>query len=111
MLEPIFGSKTIEKILFYVLKNDQTYGSQLSKIFQGSLSSFQKGLDRLETGAILVSFQIGKTVIYQFNPRYPFLAELKLFLEKAYRFLPQEFKDRCYEQKLRKRPCRKGKPL
>ncbi len=111
MLESIFGSKTIEKILFYLLKNDQSYGSQLSKIFQESLSSFQKGLDRLEAGGILVSFRQGKTIIYQFNPRYPFLRELKNFLEKAYLFLPQEFKDRYYEQKLRKRPRRKGKPL
>lgn len=110
MLESVFGSKTIEKILFYLLKNDQSYGCQLSKIFQESLSSFQKGLDRLETGGILVSFRKGKTLIYQFNPRYPFLRELKIFLEKAYAFLPQEFKDRYYEQKCRKRPRRKGKP-
>ncbi|MCB1082493.1 MAG: winged helix-turn-helix transcriptional regulator [Chlamydiia bacterium] len=111
MLESIFGSKTVEKILFYLLKNEKAYGFQLSKTFQESLSPFQKGLDRLETGGIIVSFQEGKTVVYRFNPRYPFLKELMLFLEKAYRFLPQEFKERYYEQKLRKRPRRKGKPL
>lgn len=111
VLEPIFGSKTIEKILFYLLKNSKSYGSQLSKIFQESLSSFQKGFDRLEAGGILVSFLEGKTRIYQFNPRYPFLKELKNFLGKAYLFLPQDFKDNYYEQKLRKRPRRRGKPL
>lgn len=111
MLESLFGSKTIEKILFYLLVNRTCYGSGLSQVFQESLSPFQKGLDRLETGGILVSFLEGKTRLYQFNPRYPFLTELKLFLEKAYEFLPSEFKERFYQPKIRKRPRRKGKPL
>ena len=111
MLESLFGSKTIEKILFYLLVNDRCYGSQLHKVFNESLSPFQKGLDRLEAGGIIVSFLEGKTRIYQFNPRYPFLSELKKFLEKAYEFLPSEFKDRFYQPSIRKRPRRKGKPL
>ena len=38
------------------------------------------------------SFLEGKTRSYQFNPRYPFLQELKDFLTKAYKFLPQSQK-------------------
>ena len=111
MLEPLFGSKVIEKILFYLLVNNKCYGSQLSRAFKESLTPFQKGLDRLEAGGIIVSCLEGKTRIYQFNPRYPFLSELKCFLEKAYEFLPSEFKERFYQPKTRKRPRRKGKPL
>ena len=111
MLEPLFGSKSIEKILFFLLINDKCYGSQLSKVFEEALSPFQKGLDRLETGNILVGFLEGKTRIYQFNPRYPFLSELKAFLQKAYEFLPSEYKERFYETKVRKRPHSKGKPF
>ena len=111
MLEPIFGSKTIEKILFYLLINTRCYGSQLSRVFGESLSPFQKGLERLENGGVLVSFLEGKTRVYQFNPRYPFLSELKAFLQKAYEFLPPEFKDSFYQPLVRKRPRRKGKPL
>ncbi len=110
MLESLFGSKTIEKILFYLLANDRCYGSQLSRVFDESLSPFQKGLDRLEAGGIIVSFLEGKTRVYQFNPRYPFLSELKEFLQKAYEFLPSELKDRFYQPVVRKRPRRKGKP-
>lgn len=111
MLEPLFGSKSIEKVLFFLLINRRCYGSQLSKVFKESLSPFQKGLDRLEAGNIIVSFLEGKTRIYQFNPRYPFLSELKTFLQKAYKFLPLEYKEQFYEIKVRKRPRRKGKPL
>lgn len=111
MLESLFGSKSIEKILFYLLKNHRCYGSELSRTFQEPLSPFQKGLDRLETGGIVVSFLEGKTRIYQFNPRYPFLTELKQLLEKSYEFLPNEWKNQFYQPKIRKRPRRKGKPL
>jgi hypothetical protein len=111
LLESIFGGKNIEKILFYILINGSCYGSQLSYVFNSPLSPFQKALDRLESGNILVSFLEGKTRVYKFNPRYPFLNELKSFLEKAYEFLPNDFKSQFYEPKIRKRPRRKGKIL
>lgn len=111
MLEPIFGNKNIEKILFFLLTNSKCYATQLSTLFDEALSPLQNALIRLENGSIIVSFLEGKTRSYQFNPRYPFLPELKAFLEKAYQFLPQDTKDQFYEPKVRKRPRRKGKPL
>lgn len=111
MLEPLFGGKNVEKVLFFLLKNERCYGRQLSLVFKQSLSPFQKVLDRLESGGILVSFLVGKTRMYQFNPRYPFLTELVEFLKRAYAFLPEDMKMQYYEQKSRKRPRKKGKPL
>ncbi|MEI6242575.1 MAG: ArsR family transcriptional regulator [Chlamydiota bacterium] len=111
MLESLFGGKNVEKVFFYLLINDRCYGGLLRRTFGQALSPFQKVLDRLETGGIAVSFLEGKTRWYQFNPRYPFLQELKAFLTKAYAFLPQETKDKYYEPVIRKRPRRKGKPL
>ena len=111
MLEAIFGGKNLEKVLFFILVNEQCYGAQLSRVFNQALSPFQKALDRLEDGGVVVSFLVGKTRSYQFNPRYPFLAELQAFLKKAYEFLPQEVKEKYYEPKIRRRPRKKGKPL
>lgn len=54
-------------------------------------------LARLELGGIIVSHKEGKTLMYQFNPRYPFLDELKAFLGKAYTFLPEEIQQKYYE--------------
>jgi len=64
MLESLFGSKTIEKVLFYILINKTCYSSKLSLSFQESLSPFQKGLDRLEASGIIISFLEGKTRLY-----------------------------------------------
>ena len=111
MLESLFGNVVIEKVLFYLSVNQKCYPSELKAVFQSPLYSFQKALERLERGGIIVCHKEGKMVIYQFNPRYPFLKELKAFLEKAYSFFPDEIRKKYYEPMERKRPRRQGKPL
>jgi hypothetical protein len=111
MLESLFGNPIIEKILFSLLVREKCYPSQLKKVFQSPLYSFQKAFSRLEKGGVVVSHKEGKTLIYQFNPRYPFLAELKNFLQKAYESFPQNFCENYYEPIERTRPRRQGKPL
>lgn len=111
MLEKLFGNGVIEKILFYLLLNEKSYASQLKEVFKVPLYSIQMALTRLEQGGILVRQPAGKTQLYQWNPRYPFLLELKAFLQKAYQFLPEKLRVQFYEVPVRKRPRRKGKPL
>lgn len=111
MLEHLFGTAIIEKILFFILINDKCYPSQLQKTFNKPLYSFQRALDRLEKGGVIVCYKEGKTLLYQFNPRYPFLSELKALLRKSYEFLPKDIKEKYYEPVVRKRPRRRGKPL
>jgi hypothetical protein len=111
VLEYLFGNPTIEKVLFFLEKNGDCYPSQLRNAFEMPLYSFQKALGRLERGSVIVSHRKGKTLIYQFNPRYPFLKELKALLQKAYEFFPEEMRKKFYEPIVRKRPRRQGKPL
>jgi hypothetical protein len=111
MLEYLFGNPVIEKVLFYLVVNQKCYPSQLKETFQIPLYSFQRALARLERGGVIISHKEGKTLIYQFNPRYPFLNDLKIFLEKAYSFLPEDIRQKYYEPVVRKRPRRLGKPL
>jgi|694.fasta_scaffold65745_5 hypothetical protein len=111
MLEYLFGNVVIEKIFFFLIANEECYPSQLKEVFQTPLYSFQRALTRLEKGNIVVSQRKGKTLIYQFNPRYPFVAELKAFLQQAYESLPQEIREKYYEPPIRRRPRRQGKPL
>lgn len=111
MLEDLFGNPVIEKVLFYLLVNKKCYPSQLKKVFQVPLYSFQRALLRLEKGGIIVNNKEGKTLMYQFNPRYPFLEELTKFLKRAYESFPEEFRIKYYEPIVRTRPRRHGKPL
>jgi len=111
MFEILFGNENTEKILFYLLRNKSCYGKKLSDQFETGLSHLQRTLSKLERSGIIISTTIGKTRVYEFNPRYLFLNEFKVFLEKAYETLPQEIKEKYYETKERKRPRRAGKPL
>lgn len=111
MLEALFGNESIERVLFYILRNKSCYALQLKNQFQSALSPMQQALLRLEKGGILASTLVGKTRVFQFNPRYFFLNELCSFLQRAYETLPQEIKKKYYEPAVRKRPRRTGKPL
>jgi predicted transcriptional regulator len=109
MLEPLLGSKSSEKVLVFIEALGEGYAREISRFFGTSLSPIQKQLDKLEVGGILVSFNKGRTRIYSFNPRYPFLNELKEILEKALKFYPEDERERLLMN--RRRPRRRGKPL
>lgn len=111
MFELLFGNQNTERIFFYLLKNETCYGRELSLRFDSAIFAFQNTLQKLERANVLVSFMKGHTRFYQFNPQYPFLSELKSFLEKAYAFLPKDIQEKYYNMTNRKRPRRTGKPL
>ena len=109
MLESIFGNATMEKILFFIFTYRNGYARQMANSFDIPVNGIQQQLLRLENGGVLVSQMIGKTRLYQFNPIFPFIDELKRLLEKAISTLPQKELEKYYRN--RTRPRRKGKPL
>lgn len=111
MLEYLFSNKNVEKVLMFLVLHEKTYAAQLSRTFKTALDPIQKTLRKLEEGGVLVSFLEGKTRIFQWNPRYPFLSEIQALAKKAYTFLPKEIQETQYESMKRKRPRKTGKPL
>ncbi len=111
MFEQLFGSRIIEKVLFYMIANEKCFASELRQCFEIPLFGIQRALSRLENQGILVSVVEGNNRLYYWNPRYPFLADFKSFIGKAYATLSQEMKKKYYERPIRKRPRKKSKPL
>jgi hypothetical protein len=109
MLESILGSINRERILLFILCRDEGYPREIARFFETNLDPIQKQLDRLEAGGILYSRKVGRTLQYAFNPRCPFLTELKALLEKVMTFCPNDLKERLILN--RRRPRRRGKPL
>jgi len=109
MLEGIFGNVIVEKVLFTLYVYEEGYPLGMANTFKEPVNRFQQQLGRLENAGIIVSRLIGKVRIYTFNPRYPFLQELKALIAKAFEFLPETEKDAYYKK--RTRPRRAGKPL
>ena len=110
MLEYLFGSKYQEKVLIYLCLHGKANATELSKCFNSSLDPIQKVLKKLENGGLLVSFLEGKTRVFEWNPRYPFVEEIQDLAIKAYEFLPQDMQEE-YRVAKRKRPRKTGKPL
>jgi len=109
MLEPLLGSRDQEKVLMYLCCLDEGYPRQIARFSGSTLSAIQRQLDRLESGGVVYSQLLGRTRLYRFNPRYPFLKELKALLEKALTFYPEA--ERQALVMTRQRPRRAGKPL
>lgn len=102
MLQALFGSRNLERILLFLFVNEKCYATQLQTLLQVPLTPIQNGLERLEKGGIVTSHFQGKVRMYQLKSDYPLLQELESMLRKAYSLLPtQEKKRYCFIHKVR----------
>lgn len=109
MLLPLFGTENSERVLIFLLARNEGYAREIAQFFATNLYAIQRQLDKLEAGGILVSRTAGRTRLYQFNPRYPFLNELRQLLEKAFSFYPDQVRQDLTMN--RRRPRKRDKPL
>jgi hypothetical protein len=92
-----------------VAARGEGYPREIARFYNTDLKSVQNQLAKLEAGGVLVSRQVGRTRPYVFNPRYPFLNELKSLLEKALSFYPAKQQEELVMN--RRRPRARGKEL
>lgn len=110
MLEAIFGNATAEKVLLYIESYGEGYAQAIANTFDDvTLRMAQVQLARFERGGVLVSQLKGRTRLFSWNPRYPFLQELRALLRKTLESLPAADRKRFFAR--RRRPRRTGKPL
>jgi predicted ArsR family transcriptional regulator len=109
MLKTLLGTESSERVLIFLLARTEGYAREIAQFFSTNLYAIQRQLDRLEAGGVLVSRTAGRTRLYQFNPRYPFLNELRQLLEKAFSFYPQNVREDLIMN--RRRPRKRDKPL
>lgn len=97
MLEALFGSVSREQVLLFLHCRREGYAREIARFFEASLDPVQKQLDRLESGGVLFSRNVGKTRQYGLSPGYPFAEELGALLEKALSLYPREDRERFAE--------------
>jgi len=105
MLEGLLGSISREKTLLFLVARQEGYAREIARFFNTGLDPIQKQLERLEFGGVVYGRPAGKTRLYSFNPRYPFLKELLALLEKALRVYPEEERQKL--TMVRRRPGRR----
>jgi hypothetical protein len=109
MIESLLGSKNAERVLIYIFAREEGYAREIASFYQTDLKSIQMQLDKFEKNGVLVSRTVGRTRPYVFNPRYPFLNEVKALLEKALSFYTQREREELIMN--RRRPRARGKTL
>ena len=109
MLEAVLGSTGAERVLIVIAGRGKAYAREIAKIFDMNPPAVHKQLERMERDGLLVSQEVGRTRVYEFNPRFAFKEELQALLEKALSMYPQDIQKEILL--VRKRPRRKGKPL
>ena len=109
MLESLLGSVNRERVLLFMQAREEGYAREIARYYSTDLLGIQRQLEKLEVGGVLASKYVGRTRLFQFNPRYAFLQELRNLLEKALSFYPEDERERLLM--VRKRPRRKDKPL
>jgi len=109
MIETILGSKNAERVLIYIFAREEGYAREIASFYKTDLKSIQMQLDKFEKSGVLASRTVGRTRPYVFNPRYPFLNELKALLEKALSFYPENEREELVMN--RRRPRARGKTL
>ena len=109
MIEVLLGSKNAERVLIYIFAREEGYPREIAGFYGTDLKSIQMQLDKFEKSGVLASRAVGRTRPYVFNPRYPFLSELKALLEKTLSFYSAKEQEELTMN--RRRPRAKGKSL
>lgn len=109
MIEAILGSTSAERVLLFLTARDEGYASEIAQLFETDISPVQKQLERMERDGLLINRKVGRTRLYSFNPRYPFVPELKTMMNKALDMSPEKLQEKLLLN--RRRPRKKSKPL
>jgi predicted ArsR family transcriptional regulator len=109
MLEPLLRSSSQERVLLYLLARGRGHAAKIAAFYRAAATPIQKQLQRLEADGVVSGRTVGRARVYEFNPRYPFLPELKALLAKALSFCSDEEREDLLMD--RRRPRKAGKPL
>jgi len=108
MLQAILRGPSQERVLTFLECREEGYASQIARFYGVPLTPVQSQLRRLESDGVLSSRMVGNTRLYAFNPRFPFLPELRALLKKSLAFYPEQEREALLMN--RRRPRKAGKP-
>jgi predicted transcriptional regulator len=105
----LFGSEAAKQTLLYIENYEKGYAAEIAETFGVSASMIQKQLNKFEEADVLVATKFGRLKVFEFNPRYPVLNELKSLLSGLLALQSKADTKNFFRK--RSRPRRKGKPL
>tara|TARA_R110002072_G_scaffold1409_4_gene11956 strand:- start:1149 stop:1529 length:381 start_codon:yes stop_codon:yes gene_type:complete len=108
-LDAILGNPTAARVLMYLENYDSGYAKRISDTFEIPVNMVQDQLKKFEAAGVLTSSTVGRTRVFEFNPRNPTAKNLRTFLSSELDGLPEALIKKYFRD--RQRPRRSGKPL
>lgn len=108
-LEAIFGNRTAALTMLFIENYNSGYANIISTQFSIPVNAVQKQLIKLESAGVLISRTVGRTRVFEFNPRNPTAKRLREFLDAELKALPEDITKKYFRE--RQRPRRTGKTL
>ena len=109
MIEGIVGSRAAEFVLIFLSVRGSGYSKEIADFFGIDRTQIKKQLDRMERESVLVSRSVGRTRVFEFNPRFLFRGEVEALMLRVLESYPESIREDL--KFTRKRPRRTGKPL
>lgn len=109
MLNTIFGNESAARVLLHLIHYGEVHGAAIASDYECAISPIQKQLERFERAGVLYSRMAGRTRIYGFNPKSPFVAPVKKIAEIIYESIPLEEREKIF--RVRRRPRAPGKKV
>ena len=109
MLEKIFGNKTLAMIFLNLYHYGEVYSGLIEKNIDTGSRAILNQLSKMEEAGIFVSRSVGRTRLYTFNPKSPFVKPIKKIIEIVYSNLSIKQKEKMFKERVR--PRAKGKEI
>lgn len=108
MISSPFGSQTRTRILVALGTMQQSYPRELARLLRSALNPVQAALRSLERDGLVVGRVVGRTRVFQLNPRYFAASAVRALIDKL---APVDTDLIEQISALRRRPRRTAKPL
>jgi hypothetical protein len=108
-LDQLFGSVTTKRILLHLFHYGEIHANGIAHDYGSAVTPFLRQLNRLEESGLLVSKLVGRTRLYQLNPKSAYTNALKKLIQVDYETMPLLEREKIFHE--RRRPRRKGKPV
>ncbi len=108
-LDAILGNRTAAAVLLFLENYDSGYSREIARTYDMPVSVVQDQLRKLEASGVLISRSVGRTRVFEFNPRNPTAGRLRQFLSAELAALPKSIVQQYFQE--RRRPRRTGKKL
>lgn len=109
ILDGIFGNKTASRVLLHLFHYNEIHAAAIAKDYGVASTPIRMQLERFEKTGIIVTKNVGRTRVFFFNQKSPFVKPMKAILEIFYHSLTIEEKEKVFFT--RRRPREKGKPV